>query len=59
MIFAAGKGTRMRNALAKVLHPLAGRPLIGHVLDTARTLAPERFDRAYGGIPTAMNSAPV
>lgn len=41
-VLAAGKGTRMRNALAKVLHPLAGRPLIGHVLDTARTLAPER-----------------
>ena len=38
VILAAGKGTRMKSALPKVLHPLAGRPLIEHVLRTARSL---------------------
>jgi bifunctional UDP-N-acetylglucosamine pyrophosphorylase / glucosamine-1-phosphate N-acetyltransferase len=41
-VLAAGRGTRMRNPLPKVLHPLAGRTLIGHVLEAARALAPER-----------------
>jgi bifunctional UDP-N-acetylglucosamine pyrophosphorylase/glucosamine-1-phosphate N-acetyltransferase len=41
VVLAAGKGTRMRNPLPKVLHPLAGRPLIGHVLDSARRLNPQ------------------
>ncbi|WP_153099161.1 bifunctional UDP-N-acetylglucosamine diphosphorylase/glucosamine-1-phosphate N-acetyltransferase GlmU [Paraburkholderia hayleyella] len=40
VILAAGTGKRMRSALPKVLHPLAGRPLLAHVLDTARTLNP-------------------
>jgi bifunctional UDP-N-acetylglucosamine pyrophosphorylase/glucosamine-1-phosphate N-acetyltransferase len=39
-VLAAGKGTRMRNPLPKVLHPLAGRTLIGHVLHAAAELAP-------------------
>jgi bifunctional UDP-N-acetylglucosamine pyrophosphorylase/glucosamine-1-phosphate N-acetyltransferase len=38
VILAAGKGTRMGSDLAKVLHPLAGRPLIGHVLESCRSL---------------------
>jgi bifunctional UDP-N-acetylglucosamine pyrophosphorylase/glucosamine-1-phosphate N-acetyltransferase len=41
VIIAAGQGTRMRSSLAKVLHPLAGRPLIGHVLALAHALAPQ------------------
>lgn len=41
VILAAGKGKRMHSNLPKVLHPLAGKPLLGHVLDTARSLAPE------------------
>ena len=39
-VLAAGKGTRMRNPLPKVLHPLAGRTLIGHVLACRGELAP-------------------
>jgi len=40
VILAAGQGTRMKSALPKVLHRIGGRPLVGHVLDTARDLAP-------------------
>ena len=42
VILAAGKGTRMKSDLPKVLHPLAGRPLVGHVLATAMALEPAR-----------------
>jgi len=39
IILAAGKGTRMQSTRAKVLHPLAGRPIIAYVLDTALKIA--------------------
>ena len=39
VILAAGKGTRMQSALPKVLHPLAGRPLLDHVISSADTVA--------------------
>ena len=42
VILAAGKGTRMQSDRAKVLHPLAARPLLLHVLDTVATLNPQR-----------------
>ncbi|MEM7043396.1 MAG: bifunctional UDP-N-acetylglucosamine diphosphorylase/glucosamine-1-phosphate N-acetyltransferase GlmU [Pseudomonadota bacterium] len=42
VILAAGKGTRMKSGRAKVLHPLAGRTLIGHVLAIAGRLEPEK-----------------
>ncbi len=48
VVLAAGQGTRMRSTLPKVLHRLADRPLLGHVLDTARALAPERIVVVYG-----------
>lgn len=38
VVLAAGQGTRMKSRLPKVLHPVAGRPMLGHVLDTARAL---------------------
>ena len=43
VILAAGTGKRMRSALPKVLHSLAGRPLLSHVIATARTLQPSRL----------------
>ncbi|HEY6871026.1 MAG TPA: bifunctional UDP-N-acetylglucosamine diphosphorylase/glucosamine-1-phosphate N-acetyltransferase GlmU [Novosphingobium sp.] len=39
---AAGKGTRMKSDLHKVLHPIAGRPMLEHLLASAAELAPER-----------------
>jgi UDP-N-acetylglucosamine diphosphorylase/glucosamine-1-phosphate N-acetyltransferase len=42
VVLAAGKGTRMHSALAKVLHPLAGQPLLIHVLEVALSLSPQR-----------------
>jgi bifunctional UDP-N-acetylglucosamine pyrophosphorylase/glucosamine-1-phosphate N-acetyltransferase len=42
LILAAGLGTRMKSNLAKVLHKLDGRPLIGHVVRTASTLQPRK-----------------
>ncbi|MEN2740139.1 bifunctional UDP-N-acetylglucosamine diphosphorylase/glucosamine-1-phosphate N-acetyltransferase GlmU [Microbacterium sp. X-17] len=43
VILAAGQGTRMKSSLPKVLHGIGGRPLVGHVLDTARALSPHRI----------------
>ncbi len=47
-ILAAGRGTRMRSPLFKVLHPLAGFPLIGHVLMTAKALEADRVVAVLG-----------
>ena len=43
VILAAGQGTRMRSAQPKVLHAIAGEPMLAHVLRAARALAPERI----------------
>ena len=48
VILAAGMGKRMNSDLPKVLHSLAGKPLLAHVLDTARSLNPGRLIVVYG-----------
>lgn len=68
VILAAGQGTRMRSDLPKVLHPVAGRPMLAHVIDTARALDPaaihvvvghgaEQVKSALGQSPNAPGSA--
>ena len=42
IVLAAGQGTRMRSNRPKVLHEIGGRPMLSHVLETARALSPER-----------------
>ena len=48
VILAAGQGKRMNSDLPKVLHPLAGKSLLGHVVDTARELASEHICVVHG-----------
>lgn len=57
VILAAGTGKRMRSALPKVLHPLAGRPLLSHVIDTARALNPARIVVVVGHGAEAVRQA--
>ncbi len=48
VILAAGQGTRMRSALPKVLHPIAGDSMLGHVIHSARQLDPQRIHVVIG-----------
>jgi bifunctional UDP-N-acetylglucosamine pyrophosphorylase/glucosamine-1-phosphate N-acetyltransferase len=48
VILAAGKGTRMHSSLPKVLHPLAGTPMLAHVIASAKTLKPSKLCVVYG-----------
>jgi bifunctional UDP-N-acetylglucosamine pyrophosphorylase/glucosamine-1-phosphate N-acetyltransferase len=57
VILAAGLGKRMHSALPKVLHPLAGKPLVAHVLDTARALSPRQICVVYGHGGEAVRQA--
>ena len=43
VIFAAGQGTRMKSNVLKMLHKAAGKPLLGHMIDIARRLSPEKI----------------
>lgn len=43
VILAAGKGTRMKSAMSKVMHPIAGRPMIEHIVKTAEKLHPQKI----------------
>ena len=57
IILGAGKGTRMRSSLPKVLHSLAGKPLIHHVIDTARQLGAANIHVVVGHDADAVESA--
>lgn len=57
VILAAGQGKRMKSALPKVLHPLAGKPLVAHVVDAARTLDDSRITLVVGHGAEAVREA--
>lgn len=70
IVLAAGMGTRMQSDLPKVLHPVAGKPMIRHVLDTVGSLAPDRaavvvapgmeaVAAAVAPVPTCVQDRPL
>ena len=63
VILAAGMGKRMHSALPKVLHPLAGKALLSHVVDTARRLHPTTLTVVYGhggeAVPQALQGPDI
>ena len=56
-IFAAGAGKRMKSDLPKVLQPIAGRPMLAHVIDAARALQPAAIHVVYGHGGEAVRAA--
>lgn len=59
VVLAAGAGTRMRSSIPKPLHPVAGRPMLEHVVSAARDLAPQSMTIvASPDLATALGSAP-
>ncbi|MBT3427973.1 MAG: bifunctional UDP-N-acetylglucosamine diphosphorylase/glucosamine-1-phosphate N-acetyltransferase GlmU [Gammaproteobacteria bacterium] len=56
-ILAAGKGTRMKSSQSKVLQTLAGKPLLGHILDTAEALQPQQIHVVVGPEGTQLQDA--
>ena len=64
IILAAGKGTRMKSDTHKVLHPIAGRPMLEHLLASAGELAPDRqvvvvgHEPALSGLGAVLTARP-
>ncbi|HJV24377.1 MAG TPA: bifunctional UDP-N-acetylglucosamine diphosphorylase/glucosamine-1-phosphate N-acetyltransferase GlmU [Aromatoleum sp.] len=56
VILAAGQGKRMRSVLPKVLQPIAGQPMLGHVVSTARALQASRICVVYGHAGEAVRA---
>lgn len=57
VVLAAGQGTRMKSSLPKVLHALGGKPLLGHVLETVRSLGTSAIHVVYGHGGDAVQNA--
>lgn len=57
VILAAGKGSRMKSALPKVMHRIAGKPMLAHVLDSARSLNPAKIHIVVGHGAEQVRSA--
>ncbi len=57
VILAAGQGTRMRSCRVKVLHPLAGQPMLFHLLETARKIGSARVAVVIGHGAEAVREA--
>lgn len=57
IVLAAGKGTRMKSDLHKVLHPIAGRPMLLHLLASVGELAPERVVVVTGALSEQVEQA--
>lgn len=57
VVLAAGRGTRMRSALPKVLHPVCGKPMALHVIDAARSLSPATIAIVVGHEAALLRSA--
>ncbi|TNV90128.1 UDP-N-acetylglucosamine diphosphorylase/glucosamine-1-phosphate N-acetyltransferase [Xylella fastidiosa] len=57
VILAAGEGKRMKSALPKVLHPIAGKPMLAHVITTARALTPDAIHVVYGHAGNQVRAA--
>jgi bifunctional UDP-N-acetylglucosamine pyrophosphorylase/glucosamine-1-phosphate N-acetyltransferase len=48
VVLAAGKGTRMKSSLPKVLHPIGGKPMVQHIIDTVKKLGAANIHLVYG-----------
>lgn len=63
VILAAGKGTRMQSVMPKVLHRLAGKPLLAHVIEAAKALNPNKMVVVYGyggdAVPKAFSQEDI